>query len=140
MFVIIGVTHFLSYPQDPSHYKAAHELMETIHRINGIYFIDTIINRVMIQEPKLKKHRKEIYTLLNDYLNSQEYRETRAKAIMYYFSEKDIVDINTKISNPSFFHSTQRQETLVKKYQRLFTRLEALFIQYLMIKLNRKYR
>lgn len=124
---------------EQSHYEAALELMETVHEIDGSDFIDTIIAKIIDKEPDLEKHKDDISSLIQTYLHSPDYRETRIKAIMYFFTEMEIRNINNKLKNPSFYNLKKEQTALFEKYQKIFSGLEEKFIEYIQKKLRRKY-
>lgn len=128
---------FYCFTQEQSHYDAALELMGIIHENQGFEFVDTVINKILEKEPDLKDSKDDIYTILQNYLNSSEYRETRIRAIMHYFNEIEIREITIKLKNPSFHNSTQEQMALLKKYERIFRGLEAEFIEYIKRKLHK---
>ena len=128
-----------SHAFDQSHYDAAFELMRLLQQRSGTFFIDTVINTITGRDTALKKHENDIYTLIQTYLNSQEYKETRIKTIMYYFTEAEIRAIAKVVKNPSFTNHSKEQVSLVKKYEKVFNKLEKEFIEYIQAKLKRKY-
>ncbi len=128
-----------SLAQEQSHYDAARELMETLHEKAGAGFIDTVVNKIVAQKPAMKQHENVIYKHIKRYLNSSAYEETRIKAILHYFTETEIRDIAKIVNNPSFHNATGEQMALIKKYEKVFKRLEKLFIEYIQMKLDKKY-
>jgi len=125
---------------DQSHHNAAHELMRLLQQKSGTLFIDTVVHTITRSDSALKKHELDIYTLIQTYLNSPEYKETRINAIMYYFSEPEIRAIVKVVKNPSFTNHSPEQVALFKKYERVFNRLEKEFIEYMKERLKIKYR
>ena len=58
---------------------------------------------------------------------------------MNYFSAGEIRDICRILENPSFHNATKKQMALVKRYEKMFKKFEALFIDYVHKKLKKKY-
>ncbi len=138
----IIVLFLMSYPcfaREQSHYEAALELMEVVQENTTEEFIDTVIQRIVAKEEDLKEHTNEISALIQTYFRSREYTETRIKIIMYYFNETEIRAICRIMKNPSFHNATGKQVALIKRYEKMFKRFEALFVEYVKKKLRRKY-
>lgn len=124
---------------DQGHYEAAWELMNLAHQKNVTVFLDTIIIRITKKDSTLKEHRDEIYSIIQKYLLSNEYKELRIKAIMRFFRESEIRELITSLQNPSFLNRTSEQVGIIKKYEKIFSGLEKEFIEHIKKKLRRKY-
>lgn len=138
----IIVLFLMSYPcvaREQSHYEAALELMEVVQENTTEEFIDTVIQRIVAKEEGLKEHTNEISALIQTYLRSREYTETRIKIIMHYFNETEIRDICRIMKNPSFYNATGKQVALIKRYEKMFNKFETMFVGYVKKKLRRKY-
>ena len=138
-FSCLLLLYSLGFTSDQAHYEAAMELMKLAHETNVSVFLDTIINKITEKDSTLKKHKNEIYSLLQKYLHSQEYRELRINAIMHFFREAEIREIIITLNNPNFSNRTGKQFAIIKKYEKIFSGLEKEFIDYIKMRLKRKY-
>lgn len=120
---------------EPSHYEAATKLIKVTKKFSTSGFVDTIINQLVASEPSLKEHKKEIDNVIRAYINSSEFRETKIQAIMYYFTEPEIILITNKIRDPSFHASSKEQAGLVARYNKTFEILKGKFIEYIQRKI-----
>lgn len=137
MFVLLAWSSCTA--QQQSHYDAAYDLMELIQENTTQEVIDSIIDRIITQDHNLEEHRDEISSIIHTYLRTREYRETRIKIIMHYFTEPEIRDVCRIVRCSSFHNATEVQVALMKRYEKMFNKLEALFIKYVRNKLRRKY-
>ena len=137
--VLVLLTWYSSTAQQQSHYDAAHDLMEIIQENSTEEVIDSIIDRIVTRDNNLEEHRDEISSIIQRYLRTREYRETRIKIIMHYFTEPEIRDVCRIVRCSSFHNATEVQIALMKRYEKMFNKLEALFIEYVRNKLRRKY-
>lgn len=120
-----------------SHYEAAFDLVTIIRENNSTkMYIDTLINNLIERDSSLQKSRSGIYSLINTYLRSPEYEETRIRMLMTYFTEQQLRELGRGLENPVFSGNTPQQVALVKKYEDLFKHFEALFIEYIHQKLK----
>lgn len=138
-FCCLLLLYSYSFTVDQAHYEAALELTKLAHETSVSVFLDTIVNKIAEKDSTLAKHKNDIYSILQKYLNSQEYKELRIQAIMHFFREPEIRDIIILLKNPSFLNRTREQVAILKKYERIFSGLEKEFIEYIKKKLHRKY-
>lgn len=134
--LLLLVVAFCSSAVEPSHYEAAAKLIKVTKRFSTSGFVDTIINQLVAAEPSLKEYKKEIYNIIKTYINSDEFRETKIQAVMYYFTEQEIVQITNKLRDPSFHSSSKEQAGLVARYNKTFTILKGKFIEYIQRKIS----
>ncbi len=135
---IILLVYINGFTDEQTHFEAALELMEATQSDDNTEFINMIVNRIIERDTSLFADRENIYNVIHTYINSDDYRETRAKAIMHYFTEKEIREITVIIRDPLFHNSTEEQSALVKKYQKIFDTLGKKFIEYIQKKLSKR--
>ena len=137
--LVLLICYSFSFAVEQGHYEAAWELMHLAQETNVSIFLDTIINKITEKDSTLKEHRDEIYSIIQKYLRSQEYKELRINAIMHFFRESEIRELITLLRNPSFHNRTSEQVAILKKYEKIFSGLEKEFIEHIKKKLRRKY-
>ena len=137
--LVLLLFYSYGFTVDQGHYEAAWELMNLAQEINVSVFLDTIIKKITEKDSTLKEHRDEIYSIIQKYLRSNEYKELRINAIMHFFRESEIRELITLLKNPSFHNRTSEQVGILKKYEKIFNGLEKEFIEHIKKKLRRKY-
>jgi hypothetical protein len=131
IITLVILFSFYSVAVEPSHYEAARKLIEITKKLKASSFIDTVVNQLIKLEPDLKSHKDEIYKLIQGYLTSDEFKETKINAVIYYFTEEEIIQITNKMQGTSFQRSTREQAELVKRYNKTFNILKQKFIEYI---------
>ena len=133
--MLLVLAAICSWAVEPSHYEAAVKLIDVTKKFSSSGFVDTIINQLIAAEPSLKEYKQEIDDVIRNYINSNEFRETKIQAVMYYFTEPEIVQITNKIKDPSFHASSKEQAGLVARYNKTFDILKGKFIEYIQRKI-----
>ncbi|MGD9201823.1 MAG: hypothetical protein PVI26_09685 [Chitinispirillia bacterium] len=120
-----------------SHFEAALELFTTVKEKITTIYIDSIVEYILIQEPEYKNDRKKIYSMIQNFILSEEFKELWLNALIYFFPENEIREITLKLKNPNYSNSSEYQSTLIKKYEYIFNSLKKKFIERVQFKLKR---
>jgi len=134
------IVSFLSV-SNADHYEAAMKLAEVTKEINYVSFIDSLVKEMVCTDTSLSKYKQEIQSMLYRYVNSPEYKEVRAKAIMHYFTEPEIIRITQQLRSNSFTYQyySRPDDPLSSKYLKTIRMLKAQLLEYLQWKMNRIY-
>lgn len=138
-FVFIFSIAFAGQAFQQSHYNAVVELIQIVQQEDIRGFLDTIVKTIIVKKPDLKDRRAEIYKLLDTYVRSDQFRDTRINLLMRLFTEPEIRELISQMRKPELYNSPGRQSDLLKRYREAYSFLEEQFIEYVHTKLSNRY-
>ncbi len=112
------------------HHDAAQRLLELTLPLKDAEISRVAFERIAASRPDLADRESEIRGMIDDFLSSPDYLETGAQAVMRYFSEPELQEMNRALERDGLFGTPDEQAKLLVKYNRLLDKVEEMLVGY----------